>query len=116
MPVFLEPNQSFPIVLDCDKDKPHEQRPTFFAKSQSMRGQQELARRMDELIEGDRSISELFSSTLDEVLKVVTGWKNMGGYEFSKESMEQVLSYGEARELLRKVMSNQHVRPEEKKD
>jgi hypothetical protein len=44
MPVFLEPDQSFPIVLDCDKDKPKESQPTFLVKSQSMRGQREVLR------------------------------------------------------------------------
>lgn len=116
MPIFLEPDQSFPVVLACDENKPASERPTFFAKSQSMRGQQQLAKRIDEITDNNPSLPELFSNTIDELMKVITGWENMGGWEFSKESLEQVLSYGEARELLRKVMANQHVRPEEKKD
>lgn len=116
MPIFLEPNQEFPIVLGCDKDKPEQTRPTFFARSQSMRQQQELGKKIDALTEGEKSLEQLFSDTVDEVMQVVTGWKNMGGHEFSRESVMQVLSYGEARELLRKVMANQHVGPEEKKD
>jgi hypothetical protein len=116
MPVFLEPNIVFPIVLDCDKDKPPETRPTFFAKSQSMRGQTEIASRLDELTDRNKTLAELFSDTVDEAMKVITGWENMGGYEFSKDSMIEVLTYSEVRELIRKVMSNQHVKPEEKKD
>lgn len=116
MPIFLEPNKTFEIVLDSDASKPLESRPTFFAQSQSMRSQQELAKQIDSITENNPTLPELFSKTVDEVMKVVTGWKNMGDWEFSKESIEQVLTYGEARELLRKVMANQHVRPEEKKD
>jgi hypothetical protein len=45
----------------------------------------------------------------------VIGWVNMGGKEFSAEELHEVLSYQEARELLRKVMYNQHITADEKK-
>jgi len=114
MPLFLEPDQRFPIALDSDKDKSADLRPTFYARAQSMRGQQELSATLDLLGTTERT-DDLFKRTLDELSRCLTGWENMGGYEFNREGLEQVLSYGEARELLRKVMSNQHVKPEEKK-
>jgi hypothetical protein len=39
----------------------------------------------------------------------------MGGIEFSGDALHEVLSYQEARELLRKVMYNQHITADEKK-
>ena len=47
MPLFLEPGQKYPIVLDSDADKPKESQPTFYAKSQSMRGQQKIGEVLD---------------------------------------------------------------------
>ena len=47
MPLFLEPDQKYPIVLDSDADKPQESQPTFYARSQSMRGQQRIGQVLD---------------------------------------------------------------------
>lgn len=116
MPLFLEPGQKFPIVLDCDTGKPVESQPTFFAKSQAMRGQQKIGEVLDLWTDNpDLGIAELFDATIDALSGVVIGWKNMSGIEFSDDAMRDVLSYTEARELLRKVMYNQHITPDEKK-
>jgi hypothetical protein len=115
MPLFLEPNQSFPIVLDCDKEKPKETQPVFFAKSQSMRGQRHIAEVLDSLLSSEKTSGELFTEVVDELEKVLTGWSNMGGHQYCRDSMELVLSYQEARELLRKVLLNQHLQADEKK-
>jgi len=116
MPLFLEPDQSFPVVLDSDESKPKESRPTFLAKSQSMRGQKKIAEVLDRMF-SDKEVThdELMNDALDLLEDCLTGWKNMGGYEFSRQSMEIVLSYNEARALLRKILANQHVQFEEKK-
>lgn len=115
MPVFLEPDQKFPIVLASDKDKPIELRPTFFAKSQSMRGQRRIAAVLDRLTE-DKEVtaSQLFDDVVEALGNVLVGWQNMGR-PYTKEALEDVLSYTEARELLRLVSYNQHVTLEEKK-
>lgn len=115
MPVFLEPDQKFPIVLASDKDKPADSRPTFFAKSQSMRGQRRIAVVLDRLTE-DKEVTtdQLFDDAVEALATVLTGWQNMG-QPYSKEALEDVLSYSEARELLRLVSYNQHVTLEEKK-
>jgi hypothetical protein len=114
MPLFLEPDQRFPIVLESDKDKPVESRPTFYAKSQSMRGIRKIAEVIDQM-DSASNMDEMLRLILDELMDCLTGWTNMGSYEFSRVSLEIVLTYPEARELLRKVMANQHVQPEEKK-
>jgi len=115
MPVFLEPDQKFPIVLASDKDKPAETRPTFFAKSQSMRGQRRIAVVLDRLTEDkEATTDQLFDDAIEALATVLTGWHNMG-QPYSKDALEDVLSYSEARELLRLVSYNQHVTLEEKK-
>jgi len=115
MPLFLEPDQKYPIVLDSDADKPKESQPTFFAKSQAMRGQQRISEVLERFHEPDITIAELFESTIGVLDGVVVGWTNMNGIEFSSESLRDVLSYKEARELLTKVMYNQHITADEKK-
>lgn len=118
MPVFLEPDQSFPIVLDCDKDKPKESQPTFLVKSQSMRGQREVLRVLDAATDAANqslTVDDMFTMTIDMLCKVMVGWQNMGEHKFSREAIEDILSFNEARELLRKVAYNQAVQHEEKK-
>lgn len=116
MPISLEPGQKYPIVLDCDQDKPEATRPTFYAKSQSMRGQQKVGQVLDLWAENEKlTLAELFDATVEVLGSVIIGWSNMGEIEYSTEAFRDVLTFQEARELLRKVMYNQHVTPEEKK-
>lgn len=112
MPLFLEPEQKYPVVLDCDKAK--SPAPTFFAKSQSMRGQQRIAETLDRLTEAEVSTPQLFDETCERLGEVLVGWSNMGR-DYSVDALRDVLSYQEARELLRKVMYNQHIQTDEKK-
>ena len=116
MPLFLEPGITFPVVLDSDADKPVESQPTFLAKSQSMRGQQRVGEVLDMWTTSpDITIDKLFDETIEVLASVFVGWKNMGSVEFSSDALRDVLTYTEARELLRKVMYNQHVQTLEKK-
>lgn len=115
MPVFLEPDKTFPVVLDCDKEKPESERPTFYAKSQSMRGQQHIGNVLDRLrTDSEIELDDLFSEVADTLANVLTGWKNMGDIGYPTD-VREFLTFSEARELLRKVMFNQHVTEEEKK-
>lgn len=116
MPLFLEPNQRFAVVLESDKDKPAESRPTFFAKSQTMRNQRRVGEVLDMIYaQPSPSVDEMFGTTCDMLAEVLVGWSNMGGVEFSREVMEDVLTFTEARELLRLVMFNQAVTDDQKK-
>ena len=116
MPISLEPGQQYPIVLDSDKDKPADSRPTFFAKSQSMRGQQSIGTVLDLWTNNeDLTIAALFDETCKVLAGVVVGWKHMSGMEFTPDALRDVLTYAEAREVLRKVMYNQHITQDEKK-
>lgn len=116
MPLFLEPDQQYPIVLDSDADKPKETQPTFYARSQSMRGQQRIGEVLDLWTKNpDLTVAELFDETVTVLAGVIVGWRHMGGTEYTSEAIRDVLTYQEARELLRKVMYNQHITTDEKK-
>lgn len=116
MPVFLEPGLSFPVVLESDKDKPAETQPTFLAKSQAMRGQQKICNVLDRLTtDKDVTAEQLFNDVVDTLGQVLVGWKNMNDIPYSVDALRDVLTYNEARELLRKVAYNQHVTLDEKK-
>lgn len=113
MPIALEPDQKFPVVLDCDKDKPKETRPTFFVKSLSMREQRKLAEDMNASFDG--STDDICNQTCELVRRYVVGWINMGPHVYPTADLQEFLSVQEARELLRKVMANSYVQEEEKK-
>jgi hypothetical protein len=125
MPRFLEPDQKFPVVLDCDMEKPIETRPTFYVKSQSMRGQKQIADVLDRSFSDPNLTTEiLYQEVIDQLQRVVVGWSNMRligedgeakDIPFSKDSFIDILDYMEARELLRMVFYNMHVTQEEKK-
>lgn len=114
MPAFLEPDQKFAVVLDIDKNKPKETRPTFFVKSLSMREQKRLSDDMD-LSFNHETTEQICNATCELVRKYVVGWENMGQYKFAETDLQEILSIQEARELLRKVLSNSYVQHEEKK-
>lgn len=114
MPAFLEPDQKFPVVLDIDKDKPKATRPTFMVKSLSMREQKRLSDDMDAAFEHETA-SQICDATCELVKRYIVGWENMGQYKFGESDLQEFLSIQEARELLRKVLSNSYVQHEEKK-
>jgi hypothetical protein len=116
MPLFLEPDQRFSVSLECDRDKPAETRPTFFAKSQTMRNQRKVGEVLDSIYADPApDIDEMFTAACDMLATVLVGWKNMGGIEYSREALEDVLTFTEARELLRLVMFNQGLTDDQKK-
>lgn len=104
MPIFLEPGREFPVVLESDKDKTPT--PTFYARSLSMRLQQEVADALDAWLT-DVNHKTLFDKTIEVFLKVFTRIENMPG-ELSAEWLYQ-LTYNEARELLKLVLHNNHL-------
>jgi len=118
MPVFLEPDCKFPVVLDSDADKPIETRPTFYAKSQSMRGQERIGEILDRLTtDNNVTQKQLFDDACQVLSEVVCDWENMSGipYVGTPDSFRGILDYAESRELLRKVMHNQRISSDQKK-
>ena len=115
MPIFLEPDQSFSVVLESDKTKPIETRPVFLVKSQSMRNQRKILEVIDIIYKKDVTVDEIFSATIEQLKRVVCGWSNMG-QPFNVDVLEDVLTLTEARELLMLVAYNQRMDDSEKKD
>jgi hypothetical protein len=113
MPAALEPNQRFPIVLDIDKDKPVDSRPTFYVVSLSMREQQRLGDELNAALELNTT-QEIFDATCQLLNKYLVGWRNMGQYQYPSD-VQEFLSHSEARELLRKVLHSSYVSDDEKK-
>lgn len=114
MPILLEPGQTFPIWLESDKDKPEATRPTFEAKAQSMRGQRKVLEVVDMLFKPGVTVDEVFDSARDCLASCLAGWRNMPE-AFSVDAIEDLLTFEEIRELLRKVGYNQRMSGDEKK-
>jgi len=115
MPISLEPNLKFPVVLDSDADKAADVRPTFYSRSLTMREQQKLSEEMDESL-SKNTTNEIFDATCELLRKHLIGWVNMGSFVFGESDVQSLLSHNEARELLRKILANQFVQADEKKD
>lgn len=125
MPKCLHPGQRYPIVLDCDQDLPKGSQPTFYAKAQSMIGQErigELVDRWSGKDESELTRQQLFSEGVELLSDIVIDWKNMNDPDtgepipFAPESIMKWLTYLEVRELIRKVMFNSHIDPDTKKN
>lgn len=114
MPIFLEPDQKFSIVLDSDKDKPAETRPTFYVRSLSMREQVKLSAGLDAALE-QTTTEGIFTATCELLSQYLVGWSNMGSFAYGSADVQDFLAHHEARELLRKILANSHVQTEEKK-
>lgn len=112
MPILCEPDATFPVVLESDKDKTPQ--PTFIAKAQSMRGQQRIGATLDLWNESELSVRELFEKTLEVLGAVFVGWRNMPK-PYSVEALADTINYAEARELLRQVLFASQLDPESKK-
>ena len=115
MPISLEPDKRFSVVLDCDAAKPKESRPTFFVLSQTMRGHKEILDVIDCRYQEEITVDEIFELTCKKLSEVIVGWSNMGDHVFGQSDLRDLLTFNEATELLRKVGRNSHVEPEEKK-
>lgn len=114
MPLSLEPNQEFCVSLDIDADKPIASRPVFVVHCQPMRGHLRILQVLDRWHEEGVTLEQLFDDTCKELQRVIVGYKNMGGFTVEAD-IRDLLSYDEARELLRKIASNAHLKPDEKK-
>lgn len=118
MPKSLEPGALFPIVLDCDKDK--DPCPTFWAKTQSMRGQQKIIDATSLEDKHDWTSQQIFEHTCQLLKESVAKWTGMidadgKEIEYDSSAFDSILSFNEARELLSKIAYNQHMTFEEKK-
>lgn len=113
MPICLEPGERLPVVLYSDRDKPKEERPTFWTTAKSMRDQREMAKETEAWDNNDSlSVDERFDKGCDLFMAYITGWDNIsngsGPIEFARKNIEAVLTFQELNLILRMVYSNLH--------
>jgi hypothetical protein len=80
-----------------------------------MRGHLSILEALDRWAEPNTTPAVLFEITMVELNRVIVGWSCMGNYVFGEADLRDILSYDEARQLLRKVAYNSYVEPDEKK-
>jgi len=107
MPLTLEPDKAFKVVLEIDKDKPESSRPYFEFRFLSGREWKALAKRADTLTEatsGAEAIDLIF-----ELLRLgLVGWGNMVDSKtketvpFNADELDKLVTLKEANELLEK--------------
>jgi hypothetical protein len=103
MPLALEPNATYRIVLKGDKNKPQEKQPWFEMKYRTARQMRELNTRIDKI----RTIGP-DNKSLDEIIAVlkeaIVGWGNVfeNGVEvpFDIERLEDICTSNELGQLL----------------
>lgn len=105
MPLVLEPEHTFKVVLESDKEKPEDKRPYFEFPYLSGRKWKEIARKAQAVRKsktGEEAIDAVF-----ELIRIgLVGWGNMTdpktGKEipFDKKELDSILTLKEANELL----------------
>jgi len=112
MPRALEPGITFDVVLDSDKDKPEDSRPTFIFRSLSCR-EWAKCNGFYERLDG-----KTCETVVDELLAAVslglTGWRNLG-IQFDASRLGDIVTVQEARELLDKCVRGNVPDADEKK-
>ena len=111
MPNILKNKPPVQVILDGDKndDKPA----AFLVKRLTFGESHNLSVLMDGLGES-KDADDLFGKVKDVLGEVIVGWKNMGDYKFGEHDICDILQFGEAIELVNKVLSAGQLTGEEK--
>src|SRR5690606_36961978 len=108
MPVALDPNKRFEVVLESDKSLPDKQRPTFIFRHLTAREFMSSADDCDALSQSG-SGRQALDSILSRLGKGIVGWRNMNGIEFSADKLADLLTVQEAGELLSAMVKGNQV-------
>lgn len=108
MPIALDPNRRFSVVLASDQTGPEDQRPTFHFRYMSGRAWMEIADLNDSILTAT-SGREALEKMYDLVGRSMTGWSNLRDpsgavIEYDPAKMPDLLNPAEIRELLEQVM------------
>lgn len=116
MPLALEPNETFEIVLDSDKNKPQESQPRFIYRHLTCRQWRQFVKFGDKLKELKNEAGEAGEAILDKMMdrikeKATTnlvGWVNMIDLQgqpipFALDKFEDIIGLDEANELIAKL-------------
>ena len=116
MPIALDPEQTFEVVLKTDQSKPPESRPVFLFRHLTARQLRRIAKLGD-----DREA--LKASTVDKITddliatigEALAGWRHIDR-EFSAESLDTICTIGELWELYYAMRSGGSLDVESKKN
>ncbi len=120
MPLLLDANSTFPIVLKTDEDKTRDIQPRFIARVFSKRKWKEVATLSDRFEEaaGGADVMVVVTAIFEQGL---VGWENMIDPEtgeeiqFSLDRAEDILTSLEAVELMQKIVAQRITLPDKKK-
>ena len=97
MPVCLDPNTSNDFVLKGDREK--ESPPTFFIKVLTLTEKTKLVAEYEKVDDHDLASDRLKAvSSIADLL--ISGWINMGKYEYGKDRLADFLTFDEYIELV----------------
>jgi hypothetical protein len=123
MPIALDPQETFEIILESDKDKPQESQPRFIYRYLTCRQWRKLSGYRDELekLKQDKSatIDNVMNKTIEMASMNLVSWENIFGNDgelitFDKDKFEDIVTIIEANELIVKL-SNQGLTFDDKK-
>lgn len=108
MPLALDPESKFKLVLKSDADKPEGQQPAFIFKHLTGRQWRQLGEKYDSLedIDGTADCADLIYEC---VLMFMVGWENMKDREgkdipFDPSKIEDIIGMAETQELINRVL------------
>jgi len=115
MPLALEPNETFEIVLESDKKKPAEQQPKFIYRYLTCRQWRQLASFNEKLDELGKNKDASTDNVMDEIFETaaigLVGWVNMFDPQskepipYDKNKLEDVVTMSEVMELIVKLVN-----------
>jgi len=122
MPLALDPEQTFDLVLKSDQDKPAAERPTFTFRYLANREWKVIAHLADHLDEAAEQGLDALLGRMEEVLKMaLVGWRNMidpaTGEEipFDPNNLDRIINPAEMSELIIRVRDESVLSVEDKK-
>ena len=115
MPLALDPNETYAVVLECDQEKPAETQPRFLFRYMSMRQWRDFAK----FGEDRQALEKLpFETVLDQLLTQIklhmAGWENMGR-DYEPDELDAVITLTEAWELYYAARRQSRIGAEDKK-
>jgi len=119
MPLALEPNETFEIILESDKDKPRESQPRFIYRHLTCRQWRQIARLQDEL-EQQKNADAVMDKIYGAAITGLIGWVNMtdpqsGPILFDIKKLEDIIGLTEAQELIVKLLNKRPTLVDKKK-
>lgn len=118
MPLALNPNRKFAVVLESDKELPEKERPTFLFRYVTVFQWQDLADSINKIQPESMSEIQYADQVLNLLFGSLIGWENITDPEtkkpipFSRKNAKRILTFGEINELMNK-MANQNMEIED---